>query len=563
MYLNMKKTFVAILTGMAMLTSVAHAQRGADGQLKLIYWQAPSILNPYLSGGSKDTEASSLVLEPLANFDENGNMVPVLAQAIPQAAGDLKSITWKLKAGIVWSDGTPFTAEDVVFTAEYCKQMESCATGSYRDVSSVEKVDDLTVKVNFSVPKPFPYELFVSAGEPILQKAQFQDCLGDTKALECTEQNFGPVGTGPFKVTEFRANDVALYAANEQYRDAGKPHFATVLLKGGGDAASAARSVLETGEFDFAWNLQIEPEVMLQMEKVGKGKIVAGFGTAVERLILNLSNPDTSLGDNRSTLKGGRHPFLNDPAVRRALSLAIDRQILVDTGYGRTGQVTCNVVPAPAIYVSTANDWCKTQDVEKANMLLDMAGWQRGEDGVREKDGVRLSILYQTSTNTVRQDTQALIKQMWQRIGVETELKNISGSVFFGSDPGSPDTYQKFYADIQMYTNLFLGVDPEPYMGAWICSQIPSPENQWQGGNVPRYCDAEYNELVEQMSVTASLEKRAVLVKRMNDMLVDYGAIIPLIHRGRVSAHVLTLGGIKHNVWDSELWNVEDWHRIR
>ena len=192
MYINMKKTFVAILTGMAMLTSVAHAQRGADGQLKLIYWQAPSILNPYLSGGSKDTEASSLVLEPLANFDENGNMVPVLAQAIPQAAGDLKSITWKLKAGIVWSDGTPFTAEDVVFTAEYCKQMESCATGSYRDVSSVEKVDDLTVKVNFSVPKPFPYELFVSAGEPILQKAQFQDCLGDTKALECTEQNFGP-----------------------------------------------------------------------------------------------------------------------------------------------------------------------------------------------------------------------------------------------------------------------------------------------------------------------------------------------------------------------------------
>ncbi len=563
MYINMKKTFVAILTGMAMLTNVAHAQRGADGQLKLIYWQAPSILNPYLSGGSKDTEASSLVLEPLANFDENGNMVPVLAQAIPQAAGDLKSITWKLKADIVWSDGTPFTAEDVVFTAEYCKQMESCATASYRDVSSVEKVDDLTVKVNFSVAKPFPYELFVSAGEPILQKAQFQDCLGDTKALECTEQNFGPVGTGPFKVTEFRANDVALYAANEQYREAGKPHFATVLLKGGGDAASAARSVLETGEFDFAWNLQIEPEVMLQMEKVGKGKIVAGFGTAVERLVVNLSNPDAELGDMRSTLKGGRHPFLGDSAVRRALSLAIDRQILVDTGYGRTGQVTCNVVPAPAIYVSTANDWCKTQDVEKANMLLDAAGWKRGEDGVREQDGVRLSILYQTSTNTVRQDTQALIKQMWQRIGVETELKNISGSVFFGSDPGNPDTYQKFYADVQMYTNLFLNIDPEPYMGAWICSQIPNPGNQWQGGNVPRYCNEEYDELVKQLSVTASLEKRVALVKRMNDMLVDHGSHIPLIHRGRVSAHVLTLGGIKHNVWDAELWNVEDWHRIR
>ncbi len=273
MYTNyMKKTFVAILAGIAMFATVAHAGRGSDGQLKLIYWQAPSILNPYLSGGSKDTEASSLVLEPLANIDENGNMVPALAEAIPEPAGDLKSITWKLKAGIVWSDGTPFSADDVVFTSEYCRQMESCATASYRDVSSVEKLDDLTVKVNFSVPKPFPYQLFVSSGEPILQKAQFQNCLGDEKAQEYTQQNFGPIGTGPFKVTEFRANDVAVYAANEHYREAGKPHFATVVLKGGGDAASVARSVQETGEFDFAWNLQIEPEVMAQMEAEGKAK---------------------------------------------------------------------------------------------------------------------------------------------------------------------------------------------------------------------------------------------------------------------------------------------------
>ena len=169
--MSVKRNSIAFLTGMAILTSVAHAERGADGQLNLIYWQAPSILNPYLSGGSKDTEASSLVLEPLANFDENGNMVPVLAEAIPQAAEDLKSITWQLKSGILWSDGTPFSADDVVFTAEYCKQMESCATASYRDVSSVEKLDDFTVKVNFSIPKPFPYGLFVSAGEPILQKS--------------------------------------------------------------------------------------------------------------------------------------------------------------------------------------------------------------------------------------------------------------------------------------------------------------------------------------------------------------------------------------------------------
>jgi len=418
-----------------MLANVVHAQRGTDGQLNIIYWQAVSILNPYLSAGTKDVESSSLILEPLANYDENGNMVPVLAEAIPQAAADMKSITWGLKSGVVWSDGTPFTADDVVFTYDYCLHPEGGCQQSqfFTDVTSVTKVDDLTVTVDFAVAKPFPYGPFVGAAVPILQKAQFQNCMG-AKAPECTKQNFAPIGTGPFIVTDFRANDVVTYAANHRYREPTKPYFATVVLKGGGDAASAARSVLETGEFDYAWNLQIEPEVLAKMEASGRGKVVAAFGSSVERLLVNLTNPDPKLGDKRSTVAGGRHPFLGDIAVRQALSLAIDRDTLVEVGYGKTGQVTCNVLAAPAIYASTANDSCRIQSVEKANRLLDDAGWERGPDGVRAKGGVRLSILYQTSTNSVRQATQALIKQMWQDIGVETELKNVSASVFFGGD---------------------------------------------------------------------------------------------------------------------------------
>ena len=178
--------------------------------------------------------------------------------------------------------------------------------------------------------------------------------------------------------------------------------------------------------------------------------------------------------------------IVGDPAVRRALSLAIDRSILVDFGYGAAGQVACNVLPAPPVYASTANDACMAPDIEEANRILDEAGWLPGDDGVREKDGVRLSILYQTSTNSVRQGTQALVKQMWGQIGVETELRNIDAAVFFGGDPASPDTYMKFYADIQMYTNNFDGVDPEAYMANWTCSEIPGPENQWLGGNIAR-----------------------------------------------------------------------------
>jgi peptide/nickel transport system substrate-binding protein len=545
-----------------------HGERGEDGQLNIIYWQAPSTLNPYLSGGTKEVESASLVLEPLAGFDDTGALIPRLVDEIPTVENggvseDLTSITWVLSEGIVWSDGTPLTAADAVFTWEYCTNPEGgCAQASYFDgVQSVEAVDDRTILITFTAPKPFPYTSFVGAESPIIQAAQFADCLG-ASAPECTDANFGPIGTGPFVVTEFRPNDVITFAANDNYRVPGQPAFATVVFKGGGDAASAARSVLETGEFDYAWNLQIDPTILAEMESSGLGTVVTAFGTSVERLHLNQTNPDAGLGDMRSTVEGGEHPFLTDSAVGQAMSMAIDRALLVEIGYGAGGQPTCNVLPAPAAYASTANDGCLVQDLAGAAAVLEAAGWvDEDGDGVRERDGVRLSVLYQTSTNAVRQDSQALIKQWWEEIGIEVELRNIDASVFFGGDPSSPDTFQKFYADIEMYTNNYSGVDPEAYMANWRCSEIPGPDSQWQGANIQRFCDPAYDAMVTEMSQTASLEERGRLAREMNDMLMQSYSIIPLIHRGGVSAHADTLQGVRMSDWDTELWNIQEWSR--
>ena len=547
-------------------------QAKPQGQLNLLYWQAPSTMNPNLSGGTKELEASSVVLEPLARYDEKGNMLPWLAEEIPTVgnggvAKDLTSITWKIRKGIKWSDGTDLTADDAVFTYEYCTNSDTGCTQTnyYSDIQSVQALDRNTVRVNFSVAKPFPYAAFVGYNSPILQKAQFKDCAG-ARAQECTKQNFYPIGTGPFVVKDFKPNDVIVFEANPGYRHSNKPAFKTLVFKGGGDAVSAARSVLETGEMDYAWNLQVEPEILSKMEQAGKGTVVSAFGTAVERLMVNFTNPDPALGERRSEFIGGNnnrnpHPFLSDFAVRRALSLAIDRQILVDAGYGKAGKISCNVLPAPAIYASSANDECKTQNMAEANRILDNAGWKRGSDGIRQKGGVRISILYQTSTNSVRQATQAFIKEMWKQIGVETELRNISASVFFGGDVGSPDTYQKFYADIEMYTNTFSGTDPETYMSNWTCKEMSQKRNKWGGNNMPRWCSAEYDALSAKMAKTAKLEDRISLAKAMNDMLMQDYAMIPLIHRGGVSAHSNTISGVRMNEWDSELWNIADWKR--
>jgi len=562
---------IALTSAVALAGTAWAAERGRDGELRLLYWQAPSTMMPYLSGGTKELEASSVVIEPLARYDNDGKMHPWLAEEIPTVANggvseDLKSITWKIKPGIKWSDGSELTSADAVFTYEYCSHPDTGCTSSnyFNDIVSVDALDPHTIQINFTVAKPFPYAPFVGYNAPIMQKAQFDGCIG-AKAQECTEQNFYPIGTGPFKVVDFKPNDVIVFEANELYREEGQPAFSKLLFKGGGDATSAARSVLETSEMHYAWNLQVEPEILTKMAEAGKGTIIAGFGTSVERLMVNFTNPDPDLGDDRAEYLGGNnnrnpHPFLSDYAVRRALSLAIDRQILVDAGYGSAGKVGCNVLPAPAIYASNANDECKTQNVDEANRILDEAGWVRGSDGVREKNGVRLSILYQTSTNSVRQGTQAFIKEMWKAIGVETELRNLSASVFFGGDPGSPDTYQKFYADIEMYTNNFSGTDPETYMANWTCKQVSRRANTWGGGNMPRWCNPDYDALSAEMSTTADLDDRIRLAKAMNDMLMQDYAMIPLIHRGGVSAFSNVIEGPRGNEWDSELWNIAEWH---
>ncbi|MFW8637198.1 peptide ABC transporter substrate-binding protein [Cribrihabitans pelagius] len=553
----------------ASLASAAYAERGSDGQVNIIYWQAPSIMNPFLSGGTKDVEAASLVIEPLARYDTKGNMVPFLAAEIPTVdnggvSEDLKSITWKIAPGIKWSDGSDFTAHDVVFTANYCMDPEGgCAqVTKFEGVTGVEAVDDLTVKVTFAEPTPFPYGPFVGGESPIIQKAQFENCMG-AKAPECTEANFAPLGTGPFVVDEFKPNDVITLSANDNYRDPNKPAFAKVLFKGGGDATAAGRAVMETGEFDYAWNLQLAPEVIAQMEAGGKGKPVAGFGPLVERIMLNNTNPDPALGpDERSVIRP--HPFLGDPAVYKAMSMAIDRPLLVEIGYGKAGKVGCNWVPAPEAFASDTFD-CSTQDIEGAKAMLEEAGYKdTNGDGVRETpDGKPMKILYQTSTNAVRQDFQALIKEWWSQIGIESELRNINSSVFFGGDPGSPDTFQKFYADVEMYANTFNGTDPQSYLGNGLCDKAPTPATQWQGENISRFCDEEYDKLHAELTKTAGQDARAEIAKRLNDIIVEKGGMIPLVHRGRLSAHSNTLGGVDLNVWDSELWNAADWHRIK
>ena len=190
--MNTKTALLCAAAAVAFAPVSAMAERGSDGEVKIIYWQAPSILNPFLSGGTKDIESASMIIEPLARYDQGGNLVPWLVESVPTVGNggvseDLTSITWNITPGIMWSDGTPFTSADVKFTYDYCTHPEGgCAQlTKFEGVSSVDTPDDLTVVVTFEGPTPNPYGPFVGGESPILQAAQFADCLG-AKAPECT-----------------------------------------------------------------------------------------------------------------------------------------------------------------------------------------------------------------------------------------------------------------------------------------------------------------------------------------------------------------------------------------
>ncbi len=286
-------------------------QRGGGGQVRLIYWQAPTIINPHLAQGTKDYHASRVCLEPLIEFDDDLNPIFYLATEYPSLenetlAEDGTWVIWKLREGVKWHDGEDFTADDVKFTYDWIVSEGNSATtlGVYINVDSVEVVDDYTVKVNFKSPDPLWFDPFRGHNGLILPEHIYKDYMGAEGRN--APANLMPVGTGPYKVVDFRPGDVVLYEIFMDYWEEGKPFFDSVEMKGGGDAASAARSVLQTGEADWAWNLVVEPQVLNQLVDAGEGELSITPGTFYERILINFADPNVPRLTARSPSRAPR-----------------------------------------------------------------------------------------------------------------------------------------------------------------------------------------------------------------------------------------------------------------
>jgi peptide/nickel transport system substrate-binding protein len=542
--------------------------RGSGGTLKLLYWQAPATLNPHLSANQADWDAGRVTYEPLADFDKAANLVPFLAEEIPSLANggvatDGKSVTWKLKQGVHWSDGQSFTADDVLFTYQFATNpaVQAKSIGTFAAVKSVDVIDPYTVRVNFKDVTPGWAVPFVSSNGVILPRHIFEAYNNENAAK--APANLVPIGTGPYKVSAFNLEEVLflgsqliqtnriIYDMNPLFREEDKPFFGRVDLKGGAYVTEAARQVFEIGQIDFALNLQLDAAKLQQIAGDGKlGKILSVFGPRVERIVVNHSDPNPAQGERSN--KDTPHPFLGDKLVRQAFAHAIDREAIAKL-YGPFGRATGNMLVAPPIYAS-ANHPGYDYDLAEAARLLDQAGWKDTDnDGIRDKNGVAMKVVFQTTANNaIRTQTLRLIQQSLEKLQISVRLD---------FPPDFATGYIKFFADLEEFSGLN-SLDPQSYMQTnWACDAIPQEANKYAGGNYARWCDDRYTRLLKLAAIEVDPEKRSQYFIQMNDLVVSEVAAIPLVNLALVSGVGNTMDGVDPSPWSSSLWNIKDWRR--
>jgi peptide/nickel transport system substrate-binding protein len=535
---------------------------GGGGDLSLLWWQAPTILNAHLSLATKDVGAIRIYSEPLADFDANNALVPILASEIPSidnggVARDGTSVTWKLKRGVKWHDGQPFTASDVAFTFRYLRDPGTSATtlGYYQDVDTVDAVDEGTVKVTFKHPVAAWFNPFTGSPGQILPEHVLKDAVG--VAAKDAPFNLKPIGTGPYKVSDFKPGDVVVFDLNPDYYESGKPYFDRVTLKGGGDAQSAARAVLQTGESDWAWNLQVEPAVLSSLQNGGKGQVVTWAGGGTEKLIINHTDPQTEQDDQYSSYKVP-HPHFKELKVRQALAYAIQRDAIATQLYGPGGAATGYTMNENAQYMPSDITW--EYNLDKARQLLDDVGATPGPDGIRVLNGRPMSWLSTASTNSVRQKEQEIIKSSLQQIGISVEIKAVDASAYFSA--GNADSFQQLKCDLGMETN---GAQVYPllwylrYLSADPTKDISQKENNWSGRNIMRYQNPQFNDLYSQASAEVDPTKYTDIFKKMQSLVVTDVADVGLVSRNNVSAANKRLTGYQPTPWAPEVWDIKNW----
>ncbi len=530
-------------------TAAATASPTRGGTAIVAIWQFPATLAAHYANQTVTTLVHNGVLEGLAETNTNGEYIPTLAAKVPSIAnggakvsadGKKLDVTWELKPGIKWSDGTALTSADIKYTWEiFMKDPKVNNRTGFSDIESIDLPNELTAVVHYkSVYAPYPLNFESLMPKHLLEKEA---------DISKTDYIRRPLGTGPFKVTEFKTDESITLEKNPNYRDAGKPYLDKVIFKSV-PSSQIGLAQLKAGEVHAMWNLteaqtpDVEKETALALQVVQ--------GPTVERIELNTALNKEYPDPNSA------HPVIGDIEMRKALLYATPKQQVIDKLlFGKAKAGSSPVSQGWAAYKEPQEGY----DIAKANSTLDKAGWVKGSDGIRSKGGVRASLTYSTTTgDQLRERVQQVLVDEWKAIGVEVKIQNQPSSVLLsgsctGKDPRKLGTF-----DLLMYAST-PSIDPHSTISPrYHSKQIPS-QADCSGQNYTRFKNPEADKAIEEAGATLDLEKRKTAYAKIMKLLNEAYVIIWMYDRANIDARRNEVQGWQANTWRRFTWNIQDW----
>ena len=527
------------------------------GTLTVAIWQEPNTLYPYYATQTVSTLVYETALEGLVRVTPEGSYQALLAKEVPttgnggvklSADGKRMDVTYRLRPDLKWADGQPVTSDDIKFTWQaIMKDPKVTSRGGYDQITGIDTPDAVTAVMHYGSLYAAYASRFSSsagAGHPILPRHVLE------READISKSDFvrTPFGTGPFRITEFKSADHITAERNPNYREAGKPYLDRIIFRSV-PSREVALAQLKAGEVGAMWNL-LEAQLP-ELEKQSDIKVRAVPGPSVERLEFNLARPGNPADPAIP------HPVLGDVSMRHALVLATPKKRLIDKllfGKATVAQSTLSI------------GWAASKDVRqedynptRAKQLLDQAGWVPGPDGTRVKNGVRASLKITTTTgDKIREEIEQVLIDEWRQIGVALEVSNVPSSVLFGSwSANAPRKKGNF--DVNMYASS-PDIDPQETVAQrFACDNIPRPQNNGQGFNYYRYCDAQTDQLIQQAGSIVDQDKRRQLYTAISKRVNDAQISVWLYNRSSIDAYRLDVGGYKDNGWDNFTWNTQDW----
>lgn len=510
------------------------ANAAPKGQVVIGFSQEPVNFHPLMLAIEVDQGVHWNLFSPLWGVDDKGNFTPQLAAEVPTVENggiSADGLNWKIKLreGVKWHDGAPFSADDVKFSLDLLNNKDFKANRR----AGHELVRDITVvsptEITWRMEKVYAPYVSILAWTFIVPKHILE------KETDVNSSNFAanPVGTGAFKWSERVPGDHITLKANPEFFGDG-PYVETIVFKYIPDM-TVLYTQFQTGDIDYIGLQGISPDHYEEASKLADRVVVPVALPFIENIALNLGKP-----------------VFQDKAVREALYYAMDKQAIIDAIYYGLPRPTESYLPYEA---SAFNPDLPKQvyDIEKAKKILDDAGWTPGADGIREKGGVRLAFVNSTTAgNHVREQAQQLLQQSWKEIGAEMTIQNFPPAVMWG------DNWMQSKFDSAMVGIGFM-IGPDADTTDYFHSKSINAKGG-NGQNTCQYENPEVDKLLGEAADTVDQAKRNAIYKKQQEIVRADLPYLPIFQYAMVEGTKKGLEGYKPNVnTQTNTWNVNEW----